>query len=407
MRRAILICALTASAGLHLALVPEHLREAPKVGVSFILGSVAALVLAAALLRAATRTVLAASALLLAGMIGAYATAVTVGLGPLGMEHEAVDDVGLVCKAVEVVGVAAALMLLARPERLRGGWIALGLAVLAAAGGALTPHALAAGDTPMASTTAAGTTRMVAISGRTFAPGDTVALVGDTVTWTNGDMSDHTATSDDGVFDSGPIAPGGSFSYTFTKPGAYPYHCSIHRLMRGVVHVYVLALAGPPRPLRVGRYATLTGLAPAGTADVQVTRDGVPYATVHPAPSGSFAVHVRVARSARFQAVANGAHSPVARLVARPLVTVRARGETLSVHVRPAEPHAAIRVEAYSRDFFRWFPFARGRLDGRSAAVLHVRPRRALHLRVRTTAVAGFAGGTSNVVVVSASGTRA
>jgi plastocyanin len=408
MRRTLLISALAATAGLHLALVPEHLREAPRVGVLFILGSAAAIALATLLLWRVTRALLAASALLLAAMIGAYAVAVTAGLGPLGMEREAVDDVGLVCKAVELVGLVAASTLLARPERLRRGWIALGLAMLAAAGGALTPHAFAASDAAMTTTTmGTGATRMVAISGRTFAPGDLVVLVGDTVMWTNGDMGDHTVTSDDGAFDSGPIAPGGSFSETFTKPGDYPYHCTIHRFMRGVVHVYALALTGPQRPLRVGRYTTLSGLAPAGTADVQVTRDGVHYTTAHPAANGSFAVHVHVTRSARFRAIANGARSPVARVVASPIVTVDTSGATLRVHVRPAQPGARLQVEAYSRDYFRWFPFTRGRLGRGSSAVLRVHARHALHLRVRTAGVAGFAGGTSNVVVVSASGTRA
>lgn len=400
MRRALLICSLAASAGLHLALVPEHLDEAPRVGVLFILGSAAAIALGTLLLWTVTRALLAASALLLTTMILAYVVAVTVGLGPLGMEREAVDDVGLICKAVELVGVVAALTLLARPERLRRGWVALGLAAIAAAGGALTPHALAASVQPMASMSTTGTTRMVSISGRTFAPGDTIALVGETVAWTNNDMSSHTVTSDDDEFDSGPIAPGGSFSTTFTKPGEYRYHCTIHRFMRGVVHVYVLALVGPSKPLRVGRYTSLTGLAPAGTTDVQVTRDGQPYATVHPAADGSFTVHVRVERSARFRAVARNARSPAVRVVASPVVRVRVLGRALSVRVRPAQPGARLQVEAYSRDYFRWFPLNRGRLDARSTAVLRVRVRRELHLRVRSIGVGGFAGGTSNVVVV-------
>ncbi len=399
MRRALLVSALTASAGLHLALVPEHLREAPKVGVLFILGSVAALGLSGILLRWATPLLVWASAALLAGMIGAYVVAVTVGLGPLGMERESVDDVGLVCKAIEIAGVAAALSLLARPERLTRARIAIALAVLAAVGGALTPHAFAASDTPM-TTIATGAMRSVAIPGRTFSPGDLVVLTGDTVTWTNGDTGSHTATSDDGTFDSGPISPGGSFSFTFVHAGAYPYHCTIHRFMRGVIHVYGLALTGPSQPLRVGRYATLTGLAAAGTTDVQVTRDGAPYATVHPAASGVFAVYVRVRSSARFRAVAGTARSPVVHLVASPVVTLRVRGSRLSVRVRPAQPGAQLRVEVYSRDYFRWFPFARGRLDAHSTAVLRVHVGRTVHLRVRTIGVHGFAGAASNVVVV-------
>ncbi len=63
--------------------------------------------------------------------------------------------------------------------------------------------------------------------------------VGTMVTWTNNDSVAHTATSDTGVFDSGPIPPGGSYSYTFMTPGTFPYHCAIHGAasMSGTVQV--------------------------------------------------------------------------------------------------------------------------------------------------------------------------
>ena len=41
--------------------------------------------------------------------------------------------------------------------------------------------------------------------------------VGDTVTWTNADSVPHSVADGFSVFDSGPIAPGGSFSHTFTE----------------------------------------------------------------------------------------------------------------------------------------------------------------------------------------------
>lgn len=61
--------------------------------------------------------------------------------------------------------------------------------------------------------------------------------VNDTVTWTNNDSAPHTVNADDGSFVSGNIAPGGFFSYTFTRPGTYLYHCVYHPWMTGTIVV--------------------------------------------------------------------------------------------------------------------------------------------------------------------------
>ena len=47
----------------------------------------------------------------------------------------------------------------------------------------------------------------------------------------------HTVTSDKGLWDSGPIPPGGSYSVTFTQPGTYTYHCNNHKGMTGTIMV--------------------------------------------------------------------------------------------------------------------------------------------------------------------------
>src|SRR5690606_1030866 len=60
---------------------------------------------------------------------------------------------------------------------------------------------------------------------------------GTTVEWVNGDDVVHTATSDDGAWDSGAIQPGASWSATFDEPGIYSYHCGPHPYMRGTVTV--------------------------------------------------------------------------------------------------------------------------------------------------------------------------
>jgi plastocyanin len=51
---------------------------------------------------------------------------------------------------------------------------------------------------------------------------------GTEVSWTNQDGIDHTVMADDGSVNSGELAPGDSFKFTFSTPGTYEYHCSIH-----------------------------------------------------------------------------------------------------------------------------------------------------------------------------------
>jgi plastocyanin len=78
-----------------------------------------------------------------------------------------------------------------------------------------------------------------AITIRNFAFGPQVVTVkpGTTVHWANSDSEAHTVTSDTGVFSSPVLQPGTGYSFTFTKPGTYAYHCTIHPFMTGKVVV--------------------------------------------------------------------------------------------------------------------------------------------------------------------------
>ena len=78
-------------------------------------------------------------------------------------------------------------------------------------------------------------------------------LVGDTITWYNDDREGHTVTSGEGsgrygwmsdnfgtpddYFDSGRFMPGESWSYMFEESGIFPYFCTIHPWMEGVIVV--------------------------------------------------------------------------------------------------------------------------------------------------------------------------
>jgi plastocyanin len=77
----------------------------------------------------------------------------------------------------------------------------------------------------------------ITIASFAFSPSSLSVPVGATVTVTNKDNVAHTWTAKSGAFDSGPLAPGASYSFTFTQPGTYDYFCRIHSFMTGSVNV--------------------------------------------------------------------------------------------------------------------------------------------------------------------------
>jgi plastocyanin len=85
--------------------------------------------------------------------------------------------------------------------------------------------------------TAPVATDHVAIQGFAFGPATVTVKPGTTVTWTQQDEDQHTVTADDASFTSSPLITGKTYTHTFTAPGTYHYHCSIHPFMHGTVVV--------------------------------------------------------------------------------------------------------------------------------------------------------------------------
>lgn len=77
----------------------------------------------------------------------------------------------------------------------------------------------------------------VRIDDFTFVPPTAEILVGDNVTWENGDHAPHTATSLDGTWDTGPLERAAFRRVTFNEPGEYRYVCTFHLHMKGTVLV--------------------------------------------------------------------------------------------------------------------------------------------------------------------------
>jgi plastocyanin len=121
----------------------------------------------------------------------------------------------------------------------------LALAVFAGCGSALgatgdanAPTATAVNVAVSATNTPGSTENQVEVSDYQFSPSTLTVKVGTTVTW-KGVSGAHTVTSDASAtiqFDQS-IGEGGTVTVTFTQPGTYTYHCSVHRLMRGKIIV--------------------------------------------------------------------------------------------------------------------------------------------------------------------------
>jgi plastocyanin len=97
-----------------------------------------------------------------------------------------------------------------------------------------TPDAMTATETPAP----ADGPVTVDIKGFTFAPKTTTVAVGEKVTWTDSDKSNHNVVFDDkaqkGISN---IRPGEEKSVTFSEAGTFAYVCAYHPGMAGTVEV--------------------------------------------------------------------------------------------------------------------------------------------------------------------------
>ena len=127
-------------------------------------------------------------------------------------------------KLVMYLSLVVALLIIALP--------------LAGCAGSGSTAGTTAKETTVATTAGgAGAKNEISIQGNAFSPDNLSIKVGDTVTWTNNDSYAHTVKAAKGEFESGNVAGGGKFSFTFSKEGTYEYICGIHTFMKGTVTV--------------------------------------------------------------------------------------------------------------------------------------------------------------------------
>ncbi len=83
-----------------------------------------------------------------------------------------------------------------------------------------------------------------------FAPASQTISAGDAVKWVNLDSAPHTSTSgesprSDGIWNSGILSDGQSFSHTFASAGTFPYFCQVHDFMTAGITVQAVQQAPP------------------------------------------------------------------------------------------------------------------------------------------------------------------
>lgn len=88
-----------------------------------------------------------------------------------------------------------------------------------------------------AASAASADAAQIVIKGFMFMPTSLTVKAGVTVTWANLDEEPHTVVSDSGLFRSGAVDTGETFSFKFEQPGSYHFICSIHPRMTGTVVV--------------------------------------------------------------------------------------------------------------------------------------------------------------------------
>jgi hypothetical protein len=121
LQRDVLILACAISAGIHAALVPEHLEEGRAAAGGFAVSAVLLGVLAIALTYRVTPFLLFAAGALMTGLLVSYALAITTGVPILHPDVEPVEGLAVFTKAVEIAGLVAAADLLLKdlPELIR------------------------------------------------------------------------------------------------------------------------------------------------------------------------------------------------------------------------------------------------------------------------------------------------
>ena len=250
-------------------------------------------------------------------------------------------------------------------------------------------------------TGAAAASILVSMLSGAFSPAQLDVMTGDNVAWTNTSTKTHNIQFDTEGFNSGRVEPRGGANHVFPVAGVYPYYCTIHNGMTGVIGVYPLVLEGPAKRVRRGTSIAFHVRAPEGAGEVRIEADSgsgfQPVAVAGPAAGGGHEgheepgmVHANVVASetATYRAVfaAGSSNELRVEVTDAPDMAARARrarrGAVVTASANPSTPGARVVLQLKLRERFGWWPVARARLDKGSRARFSVRGHRGAPARV-------------------------
>jgi plastocyanin len=269
----------------------------------------------------------------------------------------------------------------------------------------------------------------VSITKSGFSPSALTIAVGDTVVWTNSDTTGHQIESKSAGFTSPLLAPGQTFSFTYTAAGRYAYQDKVVKKLRGTVTVQ--GATGPPISITgtasrgvvvYGSTVTLSGTVSSKRAGETITVFAQPFgqpasAAVGAAISGtdgrwSFLVRprLRTVYEARWKPAATTATSSPVTVKVRPQVAFRvksARGRvvTFFTKARGIRSFAGKVLTCQRRNAFgQWVILRKVTLGTASAATFRVKlPRGRSRVRMfmpARQAGPGYLAGISRTLVL-------
>jgi LPXTG-motif cell wall-anchored protein len=109
----------------------------------------------------------------------------------------------------------------------------------------------------------------VTIADFSFSPASLTINQGDTVTWVNNGPTPHSATANNGSFNTGILKAGQSGSHTFSQAGTFSYYCQPHPYMKATIVVQAAQTGGTSGAGGSSDAAGTTGSSDAGATASQ------------------------------------------------------------------------------------------------------------------------------------------
>ena len=162
--------------------------------------------------------------------------------------------------------------------------------------------------------TASTANATVQITRTAFVPANAKITAGESVTWHNSDTRTHQVVANGGQYASPILAPGQTYTHTFSNGGTYKYHDALHTALKGTVTVAgappQITLSTSAAIVKYGGQVTLSGTVSNKKAGETVTIVQLPYgqttkqvvATLQTTTGGAFSFNVTPQLSTTYQA---------------------------------------------------------------------------------------------------------